>query len=203
MFKVLSFCFLCFSFNAFGQTVMVLGDSLSAGYQMPIERSWPTLMAQRLKASGQAEKVIYASISGDTTGNGLARLPALLDAHQPDWVVIELGANDGLRGWSPDLIRKNLALLIKLSQQSGAQVALIQIQIPPNYGKRYSKAFSDIYPEISAAQNIPLIPFFMEKVVLPPGWLMSDELHPTEAAQPYIADFVLQQLTPYLSASKT
>lgn len=176
---------------------MVLGDSLSAGYQMPIERSWPTIMEQRLKASGQAEKVVNASISGDTTGNGLARLPALLDTHQPDWVVIELGANDGLRGWSPDLIRKNLTQLIKLSQQSGAQVALIQIQIPPNYGKRYTKAFSDIYPTVSAEQDIPLIPFFMEKVVLTPGWLMSDGLHPTEAAQPYIADFMSQQLKPY------
>lgn len=174
---------------------MVLGDSLSAGYQMPIEKSWPTLMEQRLRNDGQVEKVVNASISGDTTGNGLARLPALLDTYQPDWVLIELGANDGLRGWSPELIRKNLTQLINLSQQSGAKVALMQIEIPPNYGKRYTKAFSNIYPELSKEMKIPLIPFFMEKVVLTPGWLMSDGLHPKEVAQPYIADFVANKMT--------
>ena len=124
-----------------------------------------------------------------------------VEQHQPDWVLIELGANDGLRGWSPDLIRKNLTQLINLSQQSGAKVALMQIEIPPNYGKRYTKAFSNIYPELSKEMKIPLIPFFMEKVVLTPGWLMADGLHPKEVAQPYIADFVANKMTLLLENS--
>lgn len=178
--------------------MLVLGDSLSAGYQMAIEKSWPSLLAPQLVGQGTVTKVVNASISGDTSGNSLDRLPALLEQHAPAWVVIELGANDGLRGFPPKKIRENLTKLITLSQESGAKVMLMQIQIPPNYGQRYSNAFADIYPELSKEMQIPLIPFFMEKVVMTEGWMMQDGLHPKAIAQPWIADFMQEHITPNL-----
>lgn len=111
------------SFSVSSQTLLVLGDSLSAGYQMAIEKSWPTLIEPKLAQSSDITRVVNASISGDTTGNSLDRLPQLLEQHQPEWVLIELGANDGLRGFPPKQIRQNLTKLINLSQESGAQVA--------------------------------------------------------------------------------
>lgn len=187
------------SFSVSSQTLLVLGDSLSAGYQMAIEKSWPTLIEPKLAQSSDITRVVNASISGDTTGNSLDRLPQLLEQHQPEWVLIELGANDGLRGFPPKQIRQNLTKLINLSQESGAQVALMQIQIPPNYGQRYSKAFADIYPALSKEMQIPLLPFFMEKVVLTDGWMMSDGLHPKPVAQPWIAEYVTENLLPHLN----
>ncbi len=178
--------------------MLVLGDSLSAGYQMAIEKSWPSLLEPQLVGQGTVTKVVNASISGDTSGNSLDRLPALLEQHAPAWVVIELGANDGLRGFPPKKIRENLTKLITLSQESGAKVMLMQIQIPPNYGQRYSNAFTDIYPELSKEMQIPLIPFFMEKVVMTEGWMMQDGLHPKAIAQPWIADFMQEHITPNL-----
>ncbi len=166
---------------------------------MPIEKSWPSLLEPNVVSASPIERVINASISGDTSGNGLHRLPALLEQHSPDWVFIELGANDGLRGFPPKQVRNNLAKLITLSQESGANVAIMQIQIPPNYGQRYSKAFADIYLTLSKEMQIPLIPFFMEKVVLTEGWMMSDGLHPNEIAQPWIAEFMTEQLLPHLN----
>ncbi|WP_028024561.1 arylesterase [Enterovibrio calviensis] len=199
MIRILSFCLLILSQSAAAQTLLVLGDSLSAGYQMAIEKSWPSLMEPKLADSSPIDRVINASISGDTSGNSLDRFPALLEQHNPDWVFIELGANDGLRGFPPNQIRSNLAKLISLSQENGANVAIMQIQIPPNYGQRYSKAFADIYPTLSKDMQIPLIPFFMEKVVLTDGWMMSDGLHPKDIAQPWIAEFVTEQLLPHLN----
>ncbi|WP_407332480.1 multifunctional acyl-CoA thioesterase I/protease I/lysophospholipase L1 [Enterovibrio sp. 27052020O] len=199
MIRILSFCLLVLSQSAAAQTLLVLGDSLSAGYQMAIEKSWPSLLEPKVVSVSPINRVINASISGDTSGNSLDRLPALLEQHSPDWVLIELGANDGLRGFPPKQIRNNLAKLITLSQESGANVAIMQIQIPPNYGQRYSKAFADIYPSLSKEMQIPLIPFFMEKVVLTEGWMMSDGLHPKEIAQPWIAEFMAEQLLPHLN----
>lgn len=198
MIRILSFCLLIISQSAAAQTLLVLGDSLSAGYQMALEKSWPSLIAPKLTETSDITSVVNASISGDTSGNSLARLPALLKQHSPDYVLIELGANDGLRGFPPKQIRNNLAQLISLSRESGAQVMLMQIQIPPNYGQRYSKAFADIYPALSKEMQIPLIPFFMEKVVLTEGWLMPDGLHPKEVAQPWIAGFMAEQMLPHL-----
>ncbi|MGF1707296.1 arylesterase [Enterovibrio baiacu] len=198
MIRILSFCLLIISQSAVGQTLLVLGDSLSAGYQMAIEKSWPSLLEPQLVDQGTVTKVVNASISGDTSGNSLDRLPALLEQHAPAWVVIELGANDGLRGFPPKKIRENLTKLITLSQESGAKVMLMQIQIPPNYGQRYSNAFADIYPELSKEMQIPLIPFFMEKVVMTEGWMMQDGLHPKAIAQPWIADFMQEHITPNL-----
>lgn len=175
-------------------TILILGDSLSAGYQMPIEQSWPALLPDQLQTKGIKAKVVNGSISGDTTGNGLARLPSLLSQYNPDWVIIELGANDGLRGFPPATITRNLTQIIKLSENAGSQVALMQIMVPPNYGKRYTQAFSHLYPELAKQQNIPLLPFFLKDVIVKPEWMKEDGLHPKAEAQPWIAQFMATQL---------
>jgi len=161
---------------------------------MPVEQSWPVLLPAQFKHQGKTVHVINASISGDTTGNGLARLPALLKLHQPDYVLIELGANDGLRGFSPNIISNNLAVMIKHIKAENALPLLMQIQVPTNYGRRYSQAFSGLYPIISQQQEIPLVPFFLEHVITQPQWMMSDGLHPNVKAQPWIAEFMAIEL---------
>ncbi len=165
---------------------------------MPIEKSWPSYLSADLKKKGLKYTVINASISGDTTGNALARLPQLLKQHTPDWLIVELGANDGLRGFHFNLITNNLEHIIQLGQQSSAKVAIMQIQVPPNYGQRYSQAFADIYPKLGQKYNIPLLPFFLGEVIFRQEWMMSDGLHPKEAAQPWISGFVADNLAPYL-----
>ncbi len=171
-----------------------MGDSLSAGYQMPVEKSWPVLLPEQLKQQNQKINVVNASISGDTSGNGLARIPALLKKHQPDYVLIELGANDGLRGFSPTIINNNLSIIIDNIQAQNAQPILMQIRVPTNYGKRYSQAFSSIYPALSEQKNVPLMPFFLEHVITKPEWMMNDGLHPKVVAQPWIAEFIATEL---------
>ncbi|MDO6705294.1 multifunctional acyl-CoA thioesterase I/protease I/lysophospholipase L1 [Photobacterium sp. 1_MG-2023] len=184
--------------SSFAATLMVFGDSLSAGYQMRAEQSWPRLMEPMLNSDGLKLKVVNASISGDTTGNGLARLPKLLKQHSPDYVIIELGANDGLRGFPPATVEKNLTAIIDLIYNSGAEPMLMQIRIPPNYGKRYTSQFEAIYPKLSASFELPLLPFFLEEVILQDEWMMEDGLHPTAEAQPWIAQFMTEAITPFL-----
>lgn len=187
-----------FSTNASSNTLLVLGDSLSAGYNMSIEQAWPNLLGDALKNKGKSVTVINGSISGDTTGNGLSRLPSLLKQHNPDSVLIELGANDGLRGFPPQLVENNLKTMIDTIQAQNSQVILMQIRIPPNYGKRYSEAFSQLYPTIASEKSVPLIPFFLEQVIVKPEWMMQDGLHPKPDAQPWIAVFMAEQLEPLL-----
>ncbi|GIB20276.1 arylesterase [Vibrio cholerae] len=165
---------------------------------MPIEQAWPSLLADELVEQGQTVTVVNGSISGDTTGNGLARLPSLLSQHQPDTVLIELGANDGLRGFPPQTVTQNLTTMIEQIQAQNAKVILMQIRIPPNYGKRYSDAFYQIYPSLAEQFSIPLIPFFLEQVILKPEWMMADGLHPKPEAQPWIAKFVAEHLAAHL-----
>lgn len=184
--------------HAYSQTLLVLGDSLSAGYNMMIEQSWPSLLPQELAKLNKPMTVINGSISGDTTGNGLNRLPALLNAHQPDFVLIELGANDGLRGFPPKKIHTNLESIFSEIESANAQPILMQIQVPPNYGKRYSQAFGSLYPSLSDEHNIPLVPFFLEHVIVKPEWMMKDGLHPKPEAQPWIAEFMAKELAPLL-----
>lgn len=187
------------SFGLKAQTLLVLGDSLSAGYQMSIEQSWPSLLPSELANHNLKVNVVNGSISGDTTGNGLSRLPTLLDQHQPDYVLVELGANDGLRGFPPNVITNNLKNIIAMSEDSGAEVALMQIQVPPNYGKKYTQVFADIYPALASEYQVPLLPFFLEQVIVKPEWMMQDGLHPKPEAQPWIAQFVAEKLAPYLT----
>lgn len=176
----------------------MLGDSLSAGYQMPIEKAWPSLLPKVMEEKGKPVSIINGSISGDTTGNGLSRLPQLLEQHQPNVVLIELGANDGLRGFPPNLIQNNLTQLIEMTRASNAIPLLMQIHVLPNYGKRYTKAFSAVYPTTAEQLNVTLIPFFLEDVIVKPEWMMPDGLHPTADAQPWIANFMAEQLINHL-----
>ncbi len=190
---------LVFSSTALSQTLLVLGDSLSAGYQMPAEKSWPALLPPLLAQQAQPTTVINASISGDTTGNGLARLPKLLKQHKPDFVLIELGANDGLRGFHPKILRNNLSQMITEIKKVRSQPLLMQIEVPPNYGKRYNELFRNTYPSLSEATNVPLLPFFLIDIIVKPELMMKDGLHPTAEAQPLIAQFMAKHLQPYLN----
>lgn len=171
-----------------------MGDSLSAGYKIPVEESWPVLLPAALTKQQQTLTVINASISGDTSGNGLDRIPALLAQHKPDYVLVELGANDGLRGFSPTIINDNLSQIIDIISTSGAQPILMQIRVPTNYGKRYSQAFSQIYPTLSEQKKIALMPFYLEQVITKPDWMQQDGLHPNEKAQAWIAEFIATEL---------
>ncbi|MCG9553657.1 arylesterase [Vibrio sp. Isolate31] len=178
--------------------LLILGDSLSAGYNMDIKQSWPSLLPDALAKHAKAVIVVNGSISGDTTGNGLARLPQLLEDHAPDTVLIELGANDGLRGFPPKLMSSNLDQIIKQVKAAGAKPIMMQIKIPPNYGKRYNQQFEYVFAALADQQNVPLLPFFLEHIILKPEWMMNDGLHPKPEAQPWIAEFVAEELYQYL-----
>lgn len=185
--------------SAQAQTLLVLGDSLSAGYQMQVEQSWPTLLNQKWQEEGGKNTLLNASISGETTQGALARLPALLNEHKPDWLLIELGGNDGLRGFAPTITRQNLASMIALAKEQQTRVVLTQIQLPRNYGARYLRQFEQIFPELAQANDLPLLPFFMDDIALRPELMMNDGIHPTPAAQPQIRDKVARFMEPLLS----
>ena len=185
--------------SAQAQTLLVLGDSLSAGYQMPAEQSWPALLNEKWQQQGGEHKLINASISGETTQGGLARLPALLEEHKPDWVLIELGGNDGLRGFAPAITRANLTKMVALAKASQTKTVLTQIQLPRNYGARYLQPFEQIVPQLAQANGLPLMPFFLDDIVLRPELMMNDGIHPTAAAQPQIRDRVARFIEPLLT----
>jgi len=182
-------------------TVLVMGDSLSAGYGIQLEQSWVTLLQQELVKSSQS-KVINASVSGETSGGGLARLPALLSKHKPDVVIIELGGNDGLRGQPINIMQDNLQAMITASQTVGADVLLAGMQIPPNYGPRYTKQFKETYVKLAEKNNISLVPFLLENVAAQSNLIQRDGIHPTAEAQPIILKNVLPVLVPLLKNDK-
>lgn len=173
------------------KTLLIVGDSLSAGYGLPQQQSWPVLLQQRLIETKSLWRIQNASISGETSGGALARLPALLQQHQPAVVLIEIGGNDGLRGFPVPRLRQNLEQLIKLSQDAGATPILMQIRIPPNYGPRYTEQFVSVYAEIAQSHQIKLWPFFMDKIALQPELMQADGIHPNANAQSIIRDFML------------
>ncbi|MEL7593406.1 arylesterase [Aeromonas veronii] len=185
--------------SAQAQTLLVLGDSLSAGYQMQVEQSWPALLNQKWQEEGGKHTLLNASISGETTQGALARLPALLKEHKPDWLLIELGGNDGLRGFAPTITRQNLTSMIALAKEQQTRVVLTQIQLPRNYGARYLRQFEQLFPELAQANDLPLLPFFMDDIALRPELMMNDGIHPTPAAQPQIRDKVARFMEPLLS----
>ncbi|MCF5896903.1 arylesterase [Aeromonas veronii] len=185
--------------SAQAQTLLVLGDSLSAGYQMQVEQSWPALLNQKWQEEGGKNTLLNASISGETTQGALARLPALLKEHKPDWLLIELGGNDGLRGFAPTITRQNLASMIALAKEQQTRVVLTQIQLPRNYGARYLRQFEQIFPELAQANDLPLLPFFMDDIALRPELMMNDGIHPAPAAQPQIRDKVARFMEPLMS----
>ena len=179
---------------AAAKTILVLGDSLSAAYGIPQQSGWVRLLANELDRQQTPYSVINASISGETTGGGLARLPALLEDHQPAIVIIQLGANDGLRGFPIKTLRGNLSALVTLSQQANAQVLLVGIHIPPNYGSRYTRMFYDSYSLLSEQHQVPLAPFLLEGIATDSALMQADGLHPVASAQARI----LQNVMPYL-----
>lgn len=175
--------------SSFAKTIMILGDSLSAGYGLNPQQSWVVLLQQRLdQQQHKQHKVINASVSGETTSGALARLPKLLQTHKPDVVVIELGGNDGLRGQPPQMIQKNLAQLIQQSQKSKATVILLGMKIPPNYGAAYSQAFEKNYQILSQQYKIKLHPFFMNGIAGNKNLMQKDLIHPNASAQKTLLD---------------
>ncbi len=180
------------------QTILVLGDSLSAAYGLPQDRGWVSLMQQRLLAERYPQRVINASISGETTSGGLYRIDALLASHQPQVVILELGANDGLRGLSLDATQSNLDALIRRAKHSGAQVLLIGMRLPPNYGPAYTEKFQHLFETLAAKYHIKRVPFLLAPIASKRTYFQADGLHPTAAVQPLLLDTVWAELKPLL-----
>ncbi|HSP31137.1 MAG TPA: arylesterase [Halomonas sp.] len=196
---VLIVTFASSSINADQQpTLLVMGDSLSAAYGIEREEGWVSLLAERLEGDAQ---VINASISGETTSGGVQRFSDILGQQQPDIVLLELGGNDGLRGLAPNQMQANLASMIEQSQEAGAQVLLLGIDIPPNYGQAYRDAFTDVFHSLAAEYNVGLVPFLLEDIALEESLMQSDGIHPTADAQPIILENVWPELEPLLETT--
>ena len=178
------------------RTVLVLGDSISAGYGVPAGAGWVALLGKTLEASQTT--VVNASISGETTEGGKARLPALLATHRPAVVVLELGGNDGLRGFPLAVTRANLERMITDARSAGASVLLLGMRIPPNYGPRYTEGFHALYGDLAKTHDAALVPFLLEGIAGIPGNMQEDGIHPTSAVQPDILDRVMPALRPLL-----
>jgi acyl-CoA thioesterase-1 len=178
----------------------VLGDSISAGYGIQREQGWVNRLREQVaeRPDRLAWQVVNASISGETTGGGLARLPDALNAHKPAVVIIELGGNDGLRGYPVETIRDNLSRMVALVTEAGGQALLVGMQIPPNYGPRYTRAFAELFQEVADQHGVALVPFLLERVALVPELMQADGIHPTAAAQQELLDTVWPHLDPLL-----
>jgi acyl-CoA thioesterase I len=181
-----------------GPSILVLGDSISAGYGIRMEEGWVALLQARLRKEGYGYRVVNASVSGETTTGGLTRLPRALRLNAPRIVILELGGNDGLRGLPLAETRSNLARMVELSSAAGARVLLLGMKIPPNYGPRYAQGFEQLFADIARERKLPLVPFFLDKVALEPGLMQDDGLHPTARAQPLMLDTVWPELRPML-----
>jgi acyl-CoA thioesterase I len=178
------------------RTILVFGDSLSAAFGIRPEQGWVTLLTQRLKEQAYGYQVVNASVSGETTEGGLERLPRALQLHRPSVVVLELGANDALRGLPLATTRGNLGKMIELAQGAGARVLLVGIRIPPNYGPRYTEEFAGIFPALSAQYHLPLVPFLLQDVALNPARMQEDGMHPNATGEPP----VLENVWPHLKS---
>jgi len=184
--------------GALAGTALVVGDSISAAFGLETSQGWVHLLQQRLNDGEHDYRVVNASISGDTSAGGLARLPALLSEHEPDIVIIELGGNDGLRGQPPAQLKRNLAAMVEMSQEADARVLILGMLMPPNLGKRYTEAFAKVFPEVASEHNVPLVPFLLEGVAGVPSMMQSDQVHPTAEAQSKLLDNVWSALNPLL-----
>jgi len=186
------------AFAAAAPVVLVLGDSISAGYGLPANTGWTTLLQQRLVAEHYPHRVINASISGDTTAGGRARLDALLTKHRPAVTVIELGGNDGLRGGSLDALRSNLVAMTAAAQKSGSRVLIVGLRLPPNYGPTYVRRFETIYADVARERKAALVPFLFEGFAEDNAMFQPDRIHPVSAAQARLLDNVWRELKPLL-----
>ncbi|MGD7036127.1 MULTISPECIES: arylesterase [Methylotuvimicrobium] len=180
------------------ETIVVLGDSISAGYGIEAGKGWVDLLQKKLEAEKFPHQVVNESISGDTSAGGLARIDSALARHSPEWVLLELGGNDGLRGLTPKQMHDNLNEIVKRSKQAGAQVLLLGMRMPPNLGKRYIEIFYQVYPELAKEHDLPFVPFILEDVALKAELMQRDRIHPNADAQPIIAEKVWEYLGPLL-----
>lgn len=179
--------------------ILVLGDSISAGYGLETGEGWVTLLQQRLAEHGSPYQVVNASISGDTTAGGMFRLDPLLDKHRPVIMILELGGNDGLRGQPVDRMRANLRTMIERARQNGAHVLLLGMRLPPNYGAEYTEAFHAAYGEVAAETGVPLVPFLLAGMEDQLQYMQADGIHPGAEMQPGILDNVWPVLKPMLA----
>ncbi|ROM93425.1 arylesterase [Pseudomonas brassicacearum] len=189
---------MCMAQNAAAGTVLIVGDSISAAFGLDTRQGWVSLLEQRLKREGFTETVVNASVSGDTSAGGQARLPALLVEHKPEVVILELGGNDGLRGLLPTQLQQNLASMIDNARASGARVLLLGMQLPPNYGVRYTEAFAKVYSDLAEEKKVPLVPFFLQGIGGNPELMQADGIHPAVAAQGKLLENVWPTLKPLL-----
>ena len=176
--------------SANAQTILFFGDSLTASYNVPVAKGWVNLLKAKWQNSQPDLRLVNASVSGETTAGGLQRLPQALQAHQPDLVWLELGANDGLQGFPLTTPKQNLTEMIRLCQAQGAKVLLAEMYIPPNYGPRYTQNFVTMYEELAKEFNITLVPFFLKRVAAQPEYMFADGIHPNTKAQKLIAEDV-------------
>ncbi|MCK6409513.1 arylesterase [Thauera sp.] len=192
---------LMFFFAAFAraETVLVWGDSLSAGYGLDKGQEWPALLQTRLHAEGFRHVVVNGSVSGETSSGGRTRLPAALAEHAPTVVILELGANDGLRGLKPQLLADNLGAMIDAAHQARARVLLVGMRMPPNYGPAYTRRFAEVFADVAETKKVPLVPFLLDGFADRPELFLPDGIHPTAAAQPRIVDTVWAGLHPLLA----
>lgn len=183
-----------------GRVLLVMGDSLSAGYNLAADQGWVSLLGERLAGRDPAWKVVNASISGETTAGGAARIDSELATHRPHVVVIELGANDGLRGLPMEQARANLTRMIEAAQAAKARVLLVGMEMPPNYGPEYTAQFRDMFRALAESYRIPLLPFLLEPIAREREAFQADNLHPVAEVQPRILDHVWPALEPLLAA---
>jgi acyl-CoA thioesterase-1 len=182
------------------RNIVVLGDSLSAGYGIQVEQGWVSLLSQRLASEGYGYRVVNASVSGETTQGGLARLPRTLALHLPAIVIVELGGNDGLRGLPLAASRANLEQIITRARAANARVLLVGMVIPPNYGPRYGQEFRDMFSSLAAKYPIAFVPFLLDQVALKPEWMQADGIHANALGQPQLLNNVWPKLKPLLLA---
>jgi acyl-CoA thioesterase I len=178
--------------------ILVFGDSISAGYGLRLEQGWVELLKTRLKSQGYGDQVVNASVSGETTAGGLARLPRALEVHHPSIVILELGGNDGLRGLPIAQMRANLTQMAALSTAAGAKVLLLGMRMPPNYGPEYTKQFATVFSDLASEKKIPFVPFLLTDIALSPALLQDDDIHPNALGQPILLDNVWPTLKPLL-----
>jgi acyl-CoA thioesterase-1 len=198
------FVLLILGFAGFGAhadmpSILVFGDSISAGYGLAhVEQGWVGMLRAKLKDEGYGYQVVNASVTGETTAGGLARLPRALALHHPRVVILELGGNDGLRALPIDQMRSNLAKMVDLSADSGAQVLLLGMRIPPNYGPEYTEKFFAVFAEVARDKRTPFVPFLLNDIALSPNLMQADGVHPNDLGQPRLLDNVWPRLHPLL-----
>ncbi|AUM01484.1 MAG TPA: arylesterase [Pseudothauera hydrothermalis] len=200
--SMVTFLFVLFAGGAQAATILVWGDSLSAGYGLRPDQAWPTLLQTRLAREGFPHRVVNASVSGETSAGGRSRLPAALARYRPDVLILALGANDGLRGLPPEHLADNLGAMIEAAHRAGARVLLAGMQMPPNYGPVYTRRFAETFARVAQAHKVALLPFLLEGFAERRALFQPDGLHPTADAQPLILDNVWPRLMPLLGDGK-